>query len=201
MTEEILARASAAIERRAFDEAIALLRPLAESGDCEAEFRLGFLVLTECEELSGREGFRWLLAAAEQGHAKAAYHLATFPVFITEGFTSPLSSAESWRFLIRAAEAGCVEAQYVAGASLATGDWGEEMRPLDLPAALSWYQRAAEAGHAMAQFNFACMLLQGEGCDADRKNGIYWLRRAAASGDPQARRYLSDLGEAQADQI
>jgi hypothetical protein len=42
MTDEILARAVAAIEGRAYQDAIALLRPLAEAENREAQFRLGF---------------------------------------------------------------------------------------------------------------------------------------------------------------
>jgi TPR repeat protein len=194
--EEILARARAATDRKAFSEAIVLLRPLAESGDREAQFTLGFLVLTECEELTGREGFHWLLAAAEQGHAQAAFHVAGYPDFLSEGFTSPLSTEESWRFLMRAAEGGCVEAQYSAGEWLATGEWGNDAaKTVDLAAALRWYQRAADAGHATAQWEVGCMLLNGEGCDPDIERGIDWLKRAAASGDPQAPQFLAALGE------
>jgi TPR repeat protein len=201
MSEEIRAMAAAAVERQAFGEAIALLRPLAESGDRDAQFALGFLVLTECDELTGREGFRWLKAAADRGHPEAAYHVATFPPFASEGFSSPLTADESWRFLTQAAEAGSVEAQHHAAACLATGDWGEEARPPAPAEALHWYRRAAESGNSSAQFNLACMLLEGEGCEPDRAEGIRWLRRAAASGDSQAPRYLVHLGEAEQGEV
>lgn len=75
------------------------------------------LVMTECDELTGCQGFRWLKAAADQGHPDAAYHVATFPTFAGEGFSSPLTADESWRFLILAAETGSVEAQQHAAAS------------------------------------------------------------------------------------
>jgi uncharacterized protein len=200
MTDEVLAHADAAIERKAFTEAIALLRPIAESGDRDAQFKLGYLAMTECEELTGKESFRWLMAAAEQGHAGAAYEIASFPDFVSEGFSSPLSPDENWQWLLRAAIGGCVEAQYSVGASLATAHLDDPPTPSDLPAALGWYRKAAEAGHAMAQFECGCMLLFGEGCELDRASGIYWLERAHASGDTRAEQVLLDAGEPPGDE-
>jgi uncharacterized protein len=84
--------------------------------------------------------------------------------------------------LLRAAEGGCGQAQRDAGASLATGDWREGKVRQDLPSAVAWYRRAAEAGHADAQFNLASMLAEGEGCDRDVPAAREWLRRAVAGG-------------------
>jgi TPR repeat protein len=61
---------------------------------------------------------------------------------------------------MRAARAGSFQAQYSAAASLATGDCGDrKILPRDLEAAVGWYQRAAEASHADAQFNLASILI------------------------------------------
>jgi TPR repeat protein len=84
--------------------------------------------------------------------------------------------------LLRAAEGGSVQAQRVAGASLATGDWREGKVPQDLPAAVAWYRRAAEAGDADAQYNLASMLGEGEGCERDLPAAREWLRRAVTGG-------------------
>jgi TPR repeat protein len=100
-----------------------------------------------------------------------------FPEFVSEPFKSPLLDEEAWQWLLRAAEGGCVQAQRDAGASLATGDWREGKVPQDLAAAVTWYRRAAEAGHADAQYNLASCsrrgkaangicLRRGSGCDA-----------------------------------
>jgi TPR repeat protein len=102
--------AGAAAERGEFESAIITLRPLAEAGNREAQYQLGFLALTECDLISGREAFSLFLEASEQGHAEAMYHVATFPEFLSEPFKSPLSDEEAWRWLLRAAEGGCVQA-------------------------------------------------------------------------------------------
>jgi TPR repeat protein len=197
MGRETIDDARAAVTRGDFALAIALLRPLAEGGDRDAQYELGFLALTECESVSGREAFSLFMKAAQDGHVEAMHHLATFPDFITEPFRSPLSTGESWRWLLQAAEGGCVQAQRDAGAYLATGDWREGKVPQDLPAAVAWYRRAAEAGHADAQYNLASMLVEGEGCDRDLPAAREWLRRAVAGGYEYAEGLLAHLDSVQ----
>jgi hypothetical protein len=68
MTRDLMGQAKSASERGNFEAAIALLCPLAEAGDSDAQYQLGFLVLTECAEcdlLSGREAFSLFRAAAD----------------------------------------------------------------------------------------------------------------------------------------
>ena len=190
---ETIENARAAAAHGDFASAIALLRPLAEAGNREAQYELGFLALTECESISGREAFSLFTKAAQAGHVEAMYHLATFPAFIAEPFRSPLSDEETWQWLMRAAEGGSVQAQRDAGASLATGDWREGRVPRDLPAAVAWYRRAADAGHPVAQYNLASMLAEGEGCDRDVSAAREWLRRAVAGGYEYAQGLLAHL--------
>ena len=185
--------AKAAIARSDFASAVTLLRPLAEAGSREAQYELGFLALTACELVSGREAFELFIKAAEQGHIEAMYHLATFPEFISEPFKSPLSDDDAWGWLLRAAASGSVDAQYRAGASLATGDWGDGGVPRQLDAAVAWYQRAAEAGHVEAQYNLASMLAEGEGCERDLPAAREWLTRALAGGYEYAQELLTYL--------
>jgi TPR repeat protein len=193
VTRNPISDAKAAAAQGDYESAITVLRPLAEAGNRAAQYELGFLALTECELVSGREAFSLFLEASEQGHAEAMYHLATFPEFLSEPFKSPLSDEEAWHWLLRAAEGGCVQAQRDAGASLATGDWREGKVPQDVPAAVAWYRRAAEAGHADAQYNLASMFSEGEGCDRDLPAAREWLRRAVAGGYEYADGLLAHL--------
>jgi uncharacterized protein len=197
VTQDPIDDARAAAARGDFESAILRLRPLAEAGDCEAQYQLGYLALTECDLISGREAFSLFLKAAEQGHAEAMYQVATFPDFPGEPFKSPLSDEEAWHWLLRAAERGCVQAQRDAGASLATGDWRDGTVRQDLEAAVAWYRRAAEAGHADAQYNLASMLAEGEGCDRDLPAAREWLRRAEAGGYQYAEGLLAHLDSQQ----
>jgi len=193
VTKDPIGDARTAATRGDFESAINVLRPLAEAGDREAQYELGFLALTECDLISGREAFSLFMNAAEQGHAEAMYHLATLPEFLSEPFKSPLSEEETWRWLLLAAEGGSVQAQRDAGASLATGEWREGKVPQDLTAAVAWYRHAAEAGHADAQYNLASMLAEGEGCERDLPAAKEWLRRAVAGGYEYAEGLLAHL--------
>ncbi|APD11096.1 hypothetical protein UC34_00930 [Pandoraea vervacti] len=48
------------------------------------------------------------------------------------------------------------------------------------------FRRAAEQGNRLAQFDYAMMLLNGEGADADPDGAVHWLERAASAGMTQA---------------
>jgi TPR repeat protein len=63
--------------------------------------------------------------------------------------------------------------------------------PMDLPRALAWYRRSAEAGYMVAQSNLGGMLLKGVGGPRQPEEGVRWLRRAAERGYDQAQ---SNLG-------
>jgi uncharacterized protein len=186
---EEIKRGIEAAEAGDYLSAIKFLRPLAETGNPEAQFQLGMLALTECDLITGKEAYFWFESSANQGHALAMFQLATFPYFRT--FDSPLSDEESWDLLLRAAEHGCVDAQYHLGALFATGD--NFKNEVDQKAAFVWYQKAAEADHPEAQFNLAFMYLLGEGCVLDRELAIMWLEKAVAKNHEQAKTLLNDI--------
>lgn len=53
--------------------------------------------------------------------------------------------------------------------------------------AISWYQKAAEAGETDAMFNLAMLYSQGfEGMEASKEQAFYWYERAAEAGDAEA---------------
>jgi TPR repeat protein len=192
--DETVSRAKLALEARDFRSVVNLLTPLATTGDAEAQFLLGYLYLTECEDIPADAAFDWLVKAAKQDHAEACYHLATFPG--SPEFTSPLSGAQEAELLMRAGELGSIDAQYNLGASYATGDWYDGWRgPRDDAEAVKWYSRAADHGNPGAQYSLGFMLLYGEGGRQDSTEGIAWLEKAAGSGEDQARRFLADIYE------
>jgi len=53
-----------------------------------------------------------------------------------------------------------------------------------------WYQKAAEQGHALAQFNLGVMYFRGQGLAQDRKMASIWINRSAERGDPAAQYML-----------
>jgi hypothetical protein len=70
-----LQKAQEAIIQRAYRRALDLLRPLAESGDAEAQFLYGLLYFKDRQQTKA-QSVEWLERAAEQNHAEALYVLA-----------------------------------------------------------------------------------------------------------------------------
>ena len=52
----------------------------------------------------------------------------------------------------------------------------------DYERARTFYRKAAERDHTLAQFNLAVMLIEGQGGVADTAEGLRWLRKAADGG-------------------
>jgi TPR repeat protein len=176
--------AKTAIEREDYDAAAALLQPLAQSGLTEAEFLMGFLYFTSAN-VTKQESRVWLERAAAKDHAEALFYLACLGRNID--FGQPEDDVHRG-FLVRAAELGLAKAQRDLGCYYAIGGGAFAK---DETLARLWYRRAAEQGHADAQYNYGLMLLHGEGGSAEPKAGIEWVRRAAARGNSGATHFLS----------
>ena len=58
--------------------------------------------------------------------------------------------------------------------------------PEDDTEAVKWYRKAAEQGHAPAQYNLGAMYGNGEGVPEDYVQAYAWLNLAAAQGDEKA---------------
>lgn len=167
------------IEAEEYDAAIALLTPLAEAGDADAQFVLGYLHFTSAE-VDPAWAKEWLQKAAAQDHAEACYELS---YWIDDNHTGPPVDEAGWRLLHKAAELGSSQAQYDLGATYATGDYG---LPLNAEVSRVWYTRAAEQGNVDAQYNLGMMWLDGEGGSIDTRVGLEWVTKAASREEPDA---------------
>ena len=65
----------------------------------------------------------------------------------------------------------------------------------DYATARANYERNAQAGDTLAQFNLAMMLIRGEGGGEDLSAGVAWLRKAGDAGMAQAQYKLGLLYE------
>lgn len=59
--------------------------------------------------------------------------------------------------------------------------------------AVRWLQPQASNGSASAQCSLGLHYLNGQGCDVDQEQAIYWLQKAAAQGDVEASNKLVSL--------
>ncbi|CAK0884773.1 unnamed protein product, partial [Prorocentrum cordatum] len=72
---------------------------------------------------------------------------------------------------------------------------GLEGHAVDLPAAAEFYQLAAEAGHAAAQWRLGELLEYGRGVGPDEALAANWYRLSARAGNAQAQSALALLLE------
>ena len=64
---------------------------------------------------------------------------------------------------------------------------------MDVAEAVKWYRKAAEQGHAKAQFNLGLTYYYGEGVPKDVAEAVKWYRKAAELGNADAQRILGSL--------
>jgi TPR repeat protein len=74
---------------------------------------------------------------------------------------------------------GVAEAVFLMGTAFDEG-LGETENPVT---AASWYRRAADLGHVLAQHNLANLYFDGRGVRQDDRQAVEWWRRAAEQGD------------------
>ena len=79
---------------------------------------------------------------------------------------------------------------FSVGAMLGGGHAVEE----DRPAARSWFDRAAQQGHALAQLMLARYLARGLGGGVDLAGARQWYQQASAQGVGEASAELAQLG-------
>jgi TPR repeat protein len=64
--------------------------------------------------------------------------------------------------------------------------------PQDYAEAARWYRKAADQGHAEAQFNLGVMYLDGQGVAQDYVQSHMWMNLAASSASGDDRKRFAD---------
>ena len=106
-----------------------------------------------------------------------------------------LSPEERFLKLRQDAEAGDAEAQNALGSLFYSGeaisrDATGKIMDYDLEAAAGWFHRAAEQGHAGAQFNLGLLYAEGQGVPQDSTKAVEWFTKAAEQGNVDAQNNL-----------
>lgn len=106
-----------------------------------------------------------------------------------------LTPEERFQKLRRDAEAGDPDAQNSLGAMFYTGeavsrDAAGNIMDYDPVSAAGWFFRAAEKGHAEAQFNLGLLYLHGDGVEKDIEAALKWFTQSAEQGNADAQNNL-----------
>jgi hypothetical protein len=204
--------------------ALAIIRPLAEGGDSEAQKLLGVMYdYGHGVPADPVQALQWYIRSAEQGDPAVQYQVGA-KYFRGEGVAQDQVQAAKWWEL--AANGGQVDAQfnlglmYFRGLAVNRNDaraaqlfrkaaeqgHGHAQYSLgvmyafergvkrDYHEALDWFNKAASQGVAQAQYNLGVFYENGFGVAIDRSVAKQWYERAAAQGLNEAREKLSQMG-------
>lgn len=169
-----------ALRRGDYEAAARELKPLAERGDPEAQYRVG-LMYEYGKGFPGdkAEAARWIRKAADQNHASAQTELG---ILYTMGEGVAKDDAQAVAWFRKAAVQGNATAQYNLGLLIAKGTGAK----FDLPQAIGWFQKAASQGMAPAQTKIGVAYEFGEGVAKDDVLAYASYAIAAGNGDRQA---------------
>jgi len=164
------------------------LKTLAEEGVADAQNMLASLLMSgDGAPANPVAAMDWWEKAALQGHGAAVNNFTTY---LAMGRGRKADPARARQLL--AAQA----AKDYAPSQFRWAMWQEQGwqgTPRDLKAALDWYRRAAENGHAAAAFKYASYLEAGEGMPADLAAALRWYRAGAERGNAPAQFQLARL--------
>jgi clan AA aspartic protease (TIGR02281 family) len=169
---------------------LARLRPLADSGNAEAQFKLGVMYCrgfgvprdpAECNRL-----YR---LAADHGNADAQY---TLGLQYLSGNGSPRDPGQANRWFRKAADSGQSSALYLLAVNYSTGNGIAR----DDAEAVRLLKRAAAQDNLMAITLLADMIEHGRGGPADPVEAARLWRLAASKGYAPAKEHLTLLAAA-----
>lgn len=163
--------------------AVNYLRPLAKSGNAEAQFML----VSALQTIDRKEAAEWLIKAANNRHPSASHILG---LMYRDGLEVAADPHLALQWLTVAAEGGILPAQLQLGMLYRNGPNAMQ----DDRLAAQWISRAARAGLADAQFQLADLYRYGYGVKQDSAETVAWLRRAATQGHEKAAQALAQLG-------
>ena len=109
------------------------------------------------------------------------YEKKSYPQKPADHCSKPAPQPGTLEWYLQNAKKGDLAAQSELGRRYATGEDVTE----DKKKAADWYRKAAEQGHAKAQFQLA-ELLYFSGCSSYRGEAVAWYRKAAEQGLPEA---------------
>lgn len=131
--------ALAAYQTGNYREAVRLFRPLAERGDPEAQYYLGYMYEKGQGVAKDHERMRtWYQRSADNNYAKAQYKVAVGYAFGLGGL--PQSDEDATKWLHQSAANGYRRAQKVLGRAYAEGRFG---LPRDAKLAEYWSKKAS----------------------------------------------------------
>jgi len=152
----------------------------AEKGHILAQNRLGMICAFSRKDYA--EAAQWFRRAAEQGDATAENSLGALYL---QGLGVQQDKNEAFKLFQQSAQGGCVEGQNSYAVLLYS--------QRNFTAATEWFRKAADQGHAGAQYALGQMSEKGLGRPPDLAEATLWYTRSARQGYSQAQLSLGKM--------
>ncbi len=171
--------ANAALGRKDYAAAMAMLVPLATGGDASAQYLLGVIygkgnaIVAEDDV----QAAKWYRMAAEQDHKEAQTRTAMMYAY---GCGVKQDYAEAFKWFIKSAENGYAPAQYHLGRMYIAGRGTAK----NINESIRWWKSSADLGYARAQHYF--------GLISNPDHGIEAAERAELEIDPYFAAYVNN---------
>jgi len=166
------------------------LRPAAEQGDAEAQYRIGLMYeFGKGYPTDKAQAIAWLRRAAGQGHAAAQTELGIL-YMLGDGVPADAAQAVSW--FRKGAEQGNRFAQYNLGLLIAKGEGAAK----DDAQAVAWMRKAADQGLEIAQFKVGVAYDNGQGVAKDPVLAYADFIIAARGGNKEYVAYRDEAAKA-----
>jgi len=160
---------------------IGTVRKYAETGDANAQYRLGCHLYTNNKDY--KEAVHWLQFAADQGHIKAQCDLG-YCYYDGHGVSTDYERAIFW--LRQAANRGDARAQHLMAVCYSNGQGVLS----DSEQQIRWLQLAAAQKYAESEYDLGLCYYEGIHITKDLTQAAHFFRQAAAQGHREAQRLL-----------
>lgn len=170
----------AAYQEKDYEKALAILKPLAEQGDSQAQVTLGIMYdYGQGVDKDPQEAMKWYLKAAEQGVPVVQHDVG---VKYFQGMGVPQSYEKAAYWWEQSANAGLPDSQFNLGLMYYRGLGVKK----DYTRAAGLFRKAAEQNQSHAQYSLAVMNAFGQGMEKNYAEALKWFRKSADQGVAQA---------------
>jgi len=159
----------------------------AKQGDVRAQFALANMYYNAVGAAQNyEEAIKWYAKAAEEGHAKADESLQYLQKY-WDRIPDEIKKQYMWN--TKEIRLGKEQKHFTADRMT---NYGFGVPKDDIIEAYNWFSKAAEQGHAQAQFNMGVIFSTGRGASNDFEKSIEWFTKAAVQGNAEAQMVLGN---------
>ena len=173
---------------RAEDEAIELATMLADEGEADYQYLVGYYyIMVDSVAKAPRNavlGAHYLKAAADNGNIKA---MVLYGACLIEGRVCITDFDAAEHYFLIAANKDDDAAMEMLGEIYYFEKYGR----VNLEKCFKYTMMAAERGNANAIFNLGCLYMNGEGVTKNLDEAIYWFTKSSGLGNAGAKNNLA----------